>query len=114
MMRHVFPRLVLFRDFRVVVRVDAARDDAGPDGRGVRDARWTHILLFTLCISVVCVHNECEETNTFGIRKSKTHSKEDTTASFDTLNIHFDTLNFDRRKKKEIKKNDSFEEGKRA
>ena len=103
MMRHVFPRLVLFRDFRVVVRVDAARDDAGPDGRGVRDARWTHILLFTLCISVVCVHNECEETNTFKSERA-THSKEDTLVSFDTLNIHFDTLNFDRRQKKREKR----------
>ena len=49
-MRHVFPRLVLFRDFRVVVRVDAARDDAGPDGRGVRDARWTHKVILLLLL----------------------------------------------------------------
>ena len=72
MMRHVFPRLVLFRDFRVVVRVDAARDDAGPDGRGVRDARWTHtviLLLLLLLHRVVGVLSGSDSSTTNGDQK---------------------------------------------
>ena len=81
-MGHVFPRLVLPRDFRVVVRVDAARDDAGADGRGVRDARWTHS--FTISLgdfdAFKVPRNEVEN----GIPEFKERTLP---SSFDTLNI---------------------------
>jgi hypothetical protein len=43
--RDVFARLVLPSDFGVVLRVHAARDDAGADGCRVRRSRGEHFLL---------------------------------------------------------------------
>ena len=77
-----------------------------------RDGRIFFFLLSVLALCVCTtnvkrpIHLESE--------RAKHIRKKTQPVSFDTLNIHFDTLNFDRRKKKEIKKNDSFEEGKRA